>query len=282
MSWISSKTAFIVVVLSPLLVYLLVKISYIIEDELDKYYFELAKLVGVEINLNPSDSDKWMKIKKYFKNHPKEKLKAKNLYKAWREPVSVNESVLYQIFAPFAVYRKPNERSKQYIWYVNKGLEKDYIVNHLAEIKKIPIDYAQALFTTLYDRGLIGKYKNNEGYLWIIAPNEHNILYFDLWMKINREKYGILPKLKVLHFFSPSNVSRDEFARLANDPPSVQVEHINLNEREDLVEKYNIRCWPTLVLIDEQGNSIKEFRGQVSGSMINNYIDKIIINGCID
>ena len=80
-------------------------------------------------------------------------------------------------------------------------------------------------------------------------------------------------KLKVLHFYSPSKVSDDEFERLRNNPPSVPVEHINLNEREDLVAKYNIRVWPTLVLIDEQGNVIKEFRGQVDGSMIDSYID---------
>jgi thioredoxin-related protein len=78
--------------------------------------------------------------------------------------------------------------------------------------------------------------------------------------------------LKVLHFYMPSIVAEDEFERLSKDPPSVPVENIHIEQNEDISKKYNITCWPTLVLIDKKGNALKEFRGQVGGSQIDEYI----------
>ena len=66
---------------------------------------------------------------------------------------------------------------------------------------------------------------------------------------------------------------QDERFRI--DPPSIPVERVSVGERTDLVEKYNVRSFPSFYLIDEKEQVINVWKGELTGTDIDNYIKNI-------
>lgn len=71
---------------------------------------------------------------------------------------------------------------------------------------------------------------------------------------------------KVLKFYSgtcgPCKVMGCKLKQL---PPEVEVQEIEVTDdsNESLIDKYNIRSIPTIIVVDESGEPVKEFKGIV-------------------
>lgn len=53
---------------------------------------------------------------------------------------------------------------------------------------------------------------------------------------------------------------------------SVPVEHYNVDENEEIAEKYNIRNIPVLIFLDENDNEVARKVGMVTATTINDII----------
>lgn len=129
---------------------------------------------------------------------------------------------------------------------------------------------------------VIGKY----------IPNWKSILKESFSKKVEKEQNNkSTSKYKLLYFISRCDTEPDEngmwgttwakplIERQNNlfrqDPPPIPMESIVLEEREDLMNKYNIGCFPCVVLIDKDGNKINEWRGDhITGTMISKYMQE--------
>lgn len=121
-------------------------------------------------------------------------------------------------------------------------------------------------------------------------PNWNSMVKNALLRKVEKEQKVQSPsKYKLLYFISKcddpgdgSFMSGTQWAKplierqnslFRQDPPSLTIESIILEEREDLANKYNVRGFPWVVLIDKEGNKINDWRGDhITGTMINNYM----------
>jgi len=54
------------------------------------------------------------------------------------------------------------------------------------------------------------------------------------------------------------------------------VEEINIVEQKDLVTKYNVRSIPTLVIVDEEGNQVRELKGYTSTPHFHKQLEEFV------
>lgn len=79
--------------------------------------------------------------------------------------------------------------------------------------------------------------------------------------------------MKVMKFYAPwcgqCKVLTKEFLK---NPIDVEIKDINIEENEELVEKYGIKNLPTTILIDNDGNVLEKWAGIIKSEDINNKI----------
>lgn len=82
--------------------------------------------------------------------------------------------------------------------------------------------------------------------------------------------------LKILYFYMKSKMMEMQDSNLKDTPLILPVKKVDLDEDEVLQVKYNIRNWPTFVLIDSKGNEIHRWQGLSKGDKINSDLRTII------
>lgn len=121
-------------------------------------------------------------------------------------------------------------------------------------------------------------------------PNWNSMLKDSLLSEVKKEqKTKAISNYKLLYFISrcddPGNGSwylgtvwakpliERQNQLFRQDPPLIPMESIVLEDREDLTNKYNVGCFPCVILIDKEGNKINEWKGNhITGTMINKYM----------
>lgn len=79
-------------------------------------------------------------------------------------------------------------------------------------------------------------------------------------------------KYKILNFHLDCSHFREQEEELRKCPLALPVELVDVDEDEDIVEKYKVRSLPKLILVDYNGKEIKRWVGVTSGSEINNFL----------
>ncbi len=82
--------------------------------------------------------------------------------------------------------------------------------------------------------------------------------------------------LQILYFYMKSKMMEMQDSNLKETPLILPVKKVDLDEDEVLQVKYNIRNWPTFVLIDSNGNEIHRWLGLSKGEKINSDLRTII------
>lgn len=62
--------------------------------------------------------------------------------------------------------------------------------------------------------------------------------------------------------------------RFRLDPPAVRVEKISVGQRPDLVEKYHVRVFPYFCLVDKNGDVVRTWSSELTGTQVNNYLNE--------
>lgn len=83
--------------------------------------------------------------------------------------------------------------------------------------------------------------------------------------------------LQILYFYMKSKMTENQDALLHETPLILPVKRVDLDEDDVLQVKYNIRNWPTFVLVDSSGNEVHRWLGLTKGNKINK--DLIILLG---
>ena len=60
--------------------------------------------------------------------------------------------------------------------------------------------------------------------------------------------------------------------RFRLDPPSIPVESVDVGKRKDLVDKYHVRTFPSFFLVNQKGEVLQKWNGELTGTTINKYI----------
>lgn len=96
-----------------------------------------------------------------------------------------------------------------------------------------------------------------------------------------------VPRFKLLYFYGSADddlgkeimgwsmadiLTHAQNERFRLDPPSIPVESVDVGKRKDLVDKYHVMTFPSFFLINKNGEVLKEWRGQLTGTAINDYI----------
>ena len=76
----------------------------------------------------------------------------------------------------------------------------------------------------------------------------------------------------------PCKVYARTFEEVINEEKykDIAFEEIDIEENEDIAEKYFIRGVPTTVILDENDNVISKFNGNISKSELESKIDEVL------
>ena len=76
---------------------------------------------------------------------------------------------------------------------------------------------------------------------------------------------------KILKFYSPTCGPCKVMGKTLSSLEGVDIEEIDITDdaNESLLEKWNIRTIPTVIVLDENDELVKEFKGVVSMDKIN-------------
>lgn len=98
------------------------------------------------------------------------------------------------------------------------------------------------------------------------------------------------PKFRLLYFYGSN---KDDLAsklfgksladvlvskqneRFRVNPPSIPVDMIDIGNNKYLVNKYHVQAFPSFYLVNEDGEVLKEWRGELTGKEIDNYIQNL-------
>lgn len=79
--------------------------------------------------------------------------------------------------------------------------------------------------------------------------------------------------MKVLKFYAPwCGQCKVLTKELEKNPISVPIENINVEDNEELVNKYDVQGLPTLILVDKDGAVLNTWYGFTKSEVINNKI----------
>ena len=81
---------------------------------------------------------------------------------------------------------------------------------------------------------------------------------------------------RILYFYMKSKMMEMQDSNLKEAPLILPVMKVDLDEDNVLQVKYNIRNWPTFVLIDSKGNEIHRWLGLSKGEIINKDLNDIL------
>lgn len=70
--------------------------------------------------------------------------------------------------------------------------------------------------------------------------------------------------MKILKFYANWCVPCKKLDQVLTGFDTVPIEKINIEERSDYVQKYQIRNVPTLILVDSEGQELKRFQRVIS------------------
>ena len=104
-------------------------------------------------------------------------------------------------------------------------------------------------------------------------PEEIDDLIFEIISDLKERMEYKNYSLQILYFYMRSKMSDDQDALLEQTPLKFPVKRIDLETDVDLQFKYNIRVWPTFVLINSNGKELHRWQGLTKGSIINDYIE---------
>jgi thioredoxin 1 len=80
--------------------------------------------------------------------------------------------------------------------------------------------------------------------------------------------------MKLLKFYADWCGPCKQQSKLLNDFP-IEVQSINIEEEEELTEKYNVKNLPTLILLDDNNNELTRFYGLTQPDKIITYYEKM-------
>lgn len=80
-------------------------------------------------------------------------------------------------------------------------------------------------------------------------------------------------RLQILYFYMKSRMTDNQNALLKQVPLIIPMKRIDMNEDDVIQTRYNIRCWPTFVLVDSNGIELHRWQGLTEGNVINNYLE---------
>lgn len=76
----------------------------------------------------------------------------------------------------------------------------------------------------------------------------------------------------ILDFYLDCSHWREQNAILEKTPLALPVKRVDIDEENDIVEKYKVRSLPKLILVDIDGNEIHRWKGTTQSEEINNYL----------
>lgn len=80
--------------------------------------------------------------------------------------------------------------------------------------------------------------------------------------------------MKLLKFYADWCGPCKQQSKLLKDFP-IEVQSINIEEEEELTEKYNVKNLPTLILVDDNNNELTRFHGLTQPDKIVTYYEKM-------
>lgn len=79
-------------------------------------------------------------------------------------------------------------------------------------------------------------------------------------------------KFKILNFYLDCSLCHQQEKEISKCPLALSVEIIDVDENDDIVEKYKVRNLPKLILVDYNGTEIKRWMGVTESNEINNFL----------
>lgn len=81
--------------------------------------------------------------------------------------------------------------------------------------------------------------------------------------------------MKLLKFFTKCCGQCKQQTRLLNDFTDIEVVPVDCDQNKDLVDKYDVKGLPTLVIVDDDENMVTKFTGLVKPEVIKKTLESI-------
>lgn len=81
--------------------------------------------------------------------------------------------------------------------------------------------------------------------------------------------------MKLLKFFTKCCGQCKQQTRLLNDFTDIEVVPVDCDQNKDLVDKYDVKGLPTLVIVDDDENMVTKFTGLVKPEAIKKALESI-------
>lgn len=81
--------------------------------------------------------------------------------------------------------------------------------------------------------------------------------------------------MKLLKFFTKCCGQCKQQTRLLNDFTDIEVVSVDCDQNKDLVDKYDVKSLPTLVIVDDDENMVTKFTGLVKPEVIKKALESI-------
>lgn len=81
--------------------------------------------------------------------------------------------------------------------------------------------------------------------------------------------------MKLLKFFTKCCGQCKQQTRLLNDFTDIEIVPVDCDQNKDLVDKYDVKGLPTLVIVDDDENMVTKFTGLVKSEVIKKALESI-------
>lgn len=81
--------------------------------------------------------------------------------------------------------------------------------------------------------------------------------------------------MKLLKFFTKCCGQCKQQTRLLNDFTDIEIVPVDCDQNKDLVDKYDVKGLPTLVIVDDNENMVTKFTGLVKPEVIKKALESI-------